>query len=732
MLNEEVKMMSKLVFLLCVILNTWRLYPQPGENSIIVENFDSDSFGDWIIEGNAFGDEPAGEEDEHYMVGFLGSGFASSENEKDEPATGTLTSPPFTIERNTIHFLLGSHEIYFMPGTSEGKKDLVLQLLVDGKVVRSTWPDEYHAMFWRGWDVSEFKGQKARIRIVDKDIREGAHIDVDEIIQTDIPVEGILTERTLKINQPKLNFPVNEHYSRYYVELWVDGRQIRGVDVSLAPDEIDYWVVTDLSPWLGKEVEIRTRQYGVCNPAILDRITLAEDIIESDDLYNEPLRQQFHFSSKRGWINDPNGLVYYDGEYHLFYQHNPYGWDHSRNDYNKTWGHAVSTDLIHWKELPGAIHPDHLGPIYSGSAVVDHNNTTGFQSGDEKPIVCIYTSAGGRSPWSFGKKFTQSIAYSNDRGRTFTIYPDNPVQKNLDYINRDPRAIWHEPSGKWVIVLHFDERSMVFFTSNDLKTWEKQSEFKSPDLVDCPELFELPVDGDTQDRKWILYGGSGGYYVGTFDGRHFIPETEVLEYNFGNCFYASQTFSNVPGERRIQIAWALIPTKGMPFNMSMLFPVELTLRTTEEGLRMFAYPVSEIKDICKNEHSWADLLIKPGQNILSEIEGELFDIYVDFEVGEGSEVGFIVNGLKIAYNSVQKLLSCGEENAKLKAEDGRISLRILVDRLSVEIFANTGRVYMPVRALPNEKETGLKIYTGNGDTMIRSLFVRELNSVWQN
>jgi sucrose-6-phosphate hydrolase SacC (GH32 family) len=283
------------------------------------------------------------------------------------------------------------------------------------------------------------------------------------------------------------------------------------MDVALTANDIDYWVVADLSQWQGQQIQIRTRQYSGHNPSLLDRITFADDILDSDDLYDEPLRSQFHFTTKRGWINDPNGLVYYDGEYHLFYQHNPYGWDHSRNDYNKTWGHAISTDLVHWTEQPGAIHPDHLGPIYSGSSVVDHHNTTGFQTGGEKPILCIYTSAGGRSPWSKGNKFAQSIAYSNDRGRTFHTYEGNPVQPNLDYINRDPKAVWHEPSAQWVIVLHFDERAMAFFTSSDLKTWELQSELESEILVDCPELFELPVDGNKQNKKWVLYGGSGHY-----------------------------------------------------------------------------------------------------------------------------------------------------------------------------------------------------------------------------
>jgi fructan beta-fructosidase len=731
-------MYSKIVLVFVTIITG--LFISCSRDDQIIETFDAESFGDWTIEGTAFGDGPCGGYESHQMVGFLGKGFASSVNDEDEPATGTLTSPPFSIDHNTIHFLLGAHEIHFLPGTMENPDDLVIQLLVNDKVVRSTIPDEFHAMFWRAWDVSGLKDQTARIRIVDHDKRMWAHIDVDQIVQNDIPVEGFLTQRTITINRPKLNFPVNENYSRYYLELWVNGKKIRGMDVALAPEEIDYWVVTDISQWMGKEVEIRARQFGEHNQSILDRITLANGVLESENLYSESLRQQFHFSSKRGWINDPNGLVYYDGEYHLFYQHNPFGWDHSRNDYNKTWGHAVSTDLVHWQELPGAIHPDHLGPIYSGSAVVDYHNTTGFQTGDEKPIVCIYTSAGGRSPWSKGKKFTQSIAYSNDRGRTFKIYEGNPVQENLDYINRDPKVIWHEQSGQWVIVLHFDERAMAFFTSKDLKSWEYQSELESEILVDCPELFQLCIDGNDKDKKWILYGGSGHYIIGDFNGKNYIPETKEIQFHYGDCFYASQTFSNAPAGRRIQMAWGVIPTPEMPFNMSLLFPVELSLRTTDEGLRMFAYPVNEIENIYSREHMWSNLKLEPGQNCLSEIEGEFFDIDAEVEVAETDSFGFIINGLSITYDRITHLLSCGEEGVVVRPDECIIRLRILADRMSVEIYANDGQVYMPMRnteiltpteACVKEEQKSLAVFTKGGDILIHSLTVHELESIWK-
>jgi sucrose-6-phosphate hydrolase SacC (GH32 family) len=717
MKETVMKIMSSLC--LAILTFTSPACTRQADDLILIEDFETASYGRWTAEGDAFGKGPRGEG----MVGALGDRVAASTGRS---GVGTLTSPAFTIERNAIYLLVGAIEIDGSP------QELAVELLVDGNVVRTTSPSRYHAMFWESWDVSDLKGKKGRIRIVDKDTRREAFIFVDYIVQSDVPAERPLLERTITVTKPILNFPLKTGAARHYIELVVDGKQVRGMDVELATDDIDYWVVTDLSPWLGKELLMRTRQHPLSNTQILDRISVEDGIRDSDDLYREPLRPQFHFSSKRGWINDDNGLVYYDGEYHLFYQHNPYGWDHSRNDYNKTWGHAVSTDLVYWTDLAAVIHPDHLGTIYSGSAVVDEHNTTGLQTGKEKPIVAVYTSAGGRSPWSEGKPFSQSIAYSNDRGRTFTPYEGNPVLPNIEYINRDPKAIWHEPTNQWVIVLHFDERAMAFFTSKDLKSWKHQGEFESRCLVDCPELFQLAVDGDKDNKKWIIYGGPGAYYVGDFDGKQYTPESKIKRYSYGNCFYASQTFNNVPEEdsRRIQIAWGTIPMQGMPFNQQLLFPVELTLHTTDEGLRMFAYPVEEIKKIHGKEHVWTDVQLKPRQNILANVEGELFDIDVEFEVGDADEFGFLINGFSVKYNVDKNELSGGRPKAQLKPIDGKIRLRILVDRVSIEVFANDGRIYMPIRAIPEGDERGLEVFTKGSGTKISSLKVYELKSIW--
>jgi sucrose-6-phosphate hydrolase SacC (GH32 family) len=493
-----------------------------------------------------------------------------------------------------------------------------------------------------------------------------------------------------------LNFPVRQEETASLVHVIIDGKIVREFEVSLAIDEPDFWVFLDVTEFMGKQVTIQISEENEA----FNKIYQADTFLGEEILYKEPLRPQFHFSTRRGWNNDPNGLVYYDGEYHLFYQHNPFGWSYG-SDANKAWGHAVSKDMIHWKELRDAIYPDNLGGIYSGSAVVDKLNTTNFQSGVEKPIVCIYTSAGGKTPWSKDKPFAQSIAYSNDRGRTFVKYSGNPVQKHIKLSNRDPKVIWYAPSNQWVIVLYLDEEEMGFFTSKDLKSWQLESKYKRDGLHECPELFQMAIDGNEQNKKWILYAGDGRYDIGQFDGKKFVPETKGIKFNYGNCFYASQTFNNIPDEdgRRIQIAWGLNPLPGMPFNQHMLFPIELTLRTTEDGLRIFTQPINEIKNIYGKNWTFQEKNVEEDQqSILDENNFKgLYDISVQFEIGSAKRFGLIINNIQITYEINEQNLNCQERYVSLKPVEGTIKFRILVDRTTLEIFANDGQVYMPIR-----------------------------------
>ncbi len=532
--------------------------------------------------------------------------------------------------------------------------------------------------------------------------------------------------REFLLQRKYLNFPVKNGAKKRLIHLVMNDKVVREFEIELAPDKPDFWVFLEIGAFKGKQATLHVDKYDPAGNKGFDSVYQADTYIGEENVYREKLRPQLHFTSRRGWNNDSNGMVYYDGEYHLFYQHNPFGWNWG----NMTWGHAVSTDMIHWTELGDAIHPDRLGTIFSGSAVVDVNNTAGFQTGDEKVIVCIYTSAGGTNPMSKDQPFTQSIAYSNDRGRTWKVYEHNPVVGHINGSNRDPKVIWHEPTGQWVMALYLDDRTMGFLTSKDLKSWELQSKIKC--FHECPELFTLPVDGDENNKKWILYGGSGEYLIGGFDGKQFKSQTDAIRFHYGNCFYASQTFSNIPVNdgRRIQIAWGRVAMPQMPFNQMMLFPVTLTLRTTEEGPRMFARPIREIEKLHKKQWRWKNKTLKPGENLLSGVSGELFHIRAELQVGDIREIGFIVRDIPVVYNVRKQELSCQKKTASLQPVDGKISIELLVDRTSIEIFGNDGRVYMPIGVILADNSKSLEIFTKGGNAEVKSLEVYELHSAW--
>ena len=437
--------------------------------------------------------------------------------------------------------------------------------------------------------------------------------------------------------------------------------------------------------------------------------------------YNEKYRPQFHFTPKINWMNDPNGLVYYKGEYHLFFQHNPKGIEWG----NMTWGHAVSTDLVHWKQLPNAIEPDELGTIFSGSAVVDWNNTSGFQAGSEKVLVCIYTSA--------GKPFTQSIAYSNDHGRTWVKYKNNPVIGHIVGSNRDPKVIWHEPTRTWIMALYLDENDFALLSSKNLRQWVRLQDVKLPGSRECPDFFELPVDGDPANTRWVFWAANGRYTLGTFDGKNFEKQTGVLRAEHGANGYAAQTWSDIPKSdgRRIQISWmsgGKYP--AMPFNQQMSFPCELTLRTFPEGIRMCRQPVNEIENIHGKKYQWKNKVLKPSDSLLSDISGDLFDIRAEIEPADAAEFGFKVRGETIKYRADEKKIFCLGKSALLKPVSNRIKLQILLDRTSIEVFGNDGRISMSSCFLPKDEDKSIEVYTVGGTVKIISLKVYKLRSIW--
>jgi fructan beta-fructosidase len=317
------------------------------------------------------------------------------------------------------------------------------------------------------------------------------------------------------------------------------------------------------------------------------------------------------------------------------------------------------------------------------------------------------------------------------RGRSFTDFEGNPVVKHS---GRDPKLIWYAPGRHWVMAV-FDQqeqsRGIAFYTSADLKAWQFQSRIDG--FYECPEIFEAPVDGSRKDTRWVVYAASGDYSVGAFDGKTFTAESGKHPFNRGNCFYASQTFNNIPAEdgRRIQIAWGRIPTPGMPFNQCMLFPVELTLRTTDEGLRLFAEPVREIETLRARKHAWTGETLQAGAKPLAGVEGDLFDLRADFEAGDAAEFGINVRGTPVTYDARGQQLLCKGCKAPLKPEGGRVRLRILLDRTSIEVYANGGRIYMPVGVIHPDDNRSIEVLSTGGATKVNLLEVWELKPAWQ-
>ncbi|MDQ2842518.1 MAG: GH32 C-terminal domain-containing protein [Acidobacteriota bacterium] len=445
--------------------------------------------------------------------------------------------------------------------------------------------------------------------------------------------------------------------------------------------------------------------------------------------YHERYRPQFHFSAQKHWINDPNGLVYYKGVYHMFFQHMPPG----RTGAYKDWGHAISTDLVHWKQVRTPITPHKTwGGCWSGSAIVDWHNAAGFESGKEKTIVAILTNGG--EP-EIGPPCTQCIAYSNDAGVTFTYFDGNPVLPHIVASNRDPKVIWHAPMKKWVMALYLDGNEYALFGSADLKNWQRLSSVPFPGTSECPDLFELAVDGDPSRKKWVFWGASGNHMIGTFDGATFHPESGVLTGDYGDSFYAAQSWSDIdPADgRRIQIGWLRRGDyPGMPFTQQMNFPTELTLRTTPEGIRLYRTPVRELSKLRMPGHKWSNVDLNPGMDLFNGIEGDLLEIKATVEVGKGNSSGFSlsVRGASIDFDAAQKTISLFAHSAPLAPENGRVSLTVLADRTSLEVFCNGGRVVLSSCFLPADNDRKLKFHARGGPAGILAAEVNPLRSIW--
>jgi len=697
-----------------------------GQEDILIADFEGETYGEWRATGAAFGTGPAQGMLPGQMAvdGFKGKGLVNSFRGGDA-ATGTLTSPPFTLERKYLGFLIG--------GGKDAEKTC-MHLIVDGRVVRTATGSNdrsggSEALTQESWDITEFQGRKGVLKIVDEATGGWGHINIDHIVQTDRRPPGLRTDvrREFLISKRYLNLPVQNGAPRRVVTVWVDGeRQVRN-DVELAGGAPDWWAPMDVGAWMGRKLVIEVDKLPEDSGA-LDSIEASDVFSGAAEMYRETLRGQFHFSSRRGWNNDPNGLVYYRGEYHLFYQHNPYGWGWG----NMHWGHAVSRDLVRWEELVDVLAPDRYGPMFSGSAIVDWKNTSGLGKEGEPPLVLIYTAAGDPT--------VQCLASSTD-GRTFVKFRGNPVLPQITGGNRDPKVFWHEPTGQWVMVLYVTQpggrHTVHFLNSPNLREWKLASVTEglagSNYLYECPDFFELPVDGVPGQQGWVLTAANSEYAVGTFDGTTFRPELSRLPGHLGKGFYAAQTFSDIPVSdgRRIQIGWFQTETKGMPFNQSMTVPFELRLASTAAGPRMTFTPVRELETLRKRRWDLpAQKLGQDSPNPLAGIAAELVEVRAEFEPGEATEVWFGIRGAEVVYRSKEREWWVQGHRAPAGHRGNRVTLTVYCDRTGLEVFASDGFTYVPMPFQPKPDDLGLVVSAKGGTAQFRSMEVHELGSIW--
>ncbi len=686
---------------------------------LVIADFEGDSYGPWRVEGEAFGTGPAKGTLPGQMPvdNFLGRGLVNSFNKGDN-AVGALTSPVIKIERKYITFLIGG---------GKHPEQLTIQLLIDGQVVRSATgsndrPGGTEALGASSWEVSEFIGKDAVIKIIDQAQSSWGHINIDQIVQTDKKPPGLRkdVERTLLISSRYLLIPVKDGAAKRVLTFLVDGQQIVRNDIELADGPADWLAPMDVSGWKGKSITVRVDQLREDSKA-LDAVSQSDQIPAVVPMYREPLRGQFHFSPKRGWNNDPNGLVYFNDEYHLFFQHNPYGWGWG----NMHWGHAVSKDLVHWEELGDVLWPDRFGPMFSGSAVVDWKNTSGFGQDGKPPMVLFYTAAGNPT--------VQCIAYSLD-GRSFTKYERNPVLPEITGGNRDPKVFWHAPSQSWVMVLYVElnkVHTIHFFTSKNLKDWTFAS--KTDGFFECPDFFELPVDGDSKRKKWVLLGASSEYRVGEFDGQRFLSDSPKLPGHRGRGFYAAQSFSDVPDGRRIFIGWFQTETKGMPFNQSMTIPLQLGLTQTEDGPRLTFAPIKELEQLRVQDQAVqiSDLVLaSDSANPLASLNGELIELRADIETAGAKELRLQVRSAEVVYDVAKQEVSVAGHRAPAPLRDGRLRLTIYCDRTGIELFASDGLTYIPFPINHDPQKLDLQLTTTGGPVKIQTLEAYRLQSAW--
>ena len=695
----------------------------PAKADILIADFEGKDYGKWQIVGEAMGREPARTGfPRNRVTGYLGKGFVNTYIQADK-SKGELVSPKFRIERKHINFLIGGGEHLDRVG---------VQLHVGNKTVRSATGHSLkdtkgrEILDWHTLDVAEFKGQEAVIKIIDNHTGGWGHIVVDHIFQSDRPMPARLPMALAQADEPTPQPPTPIKPSEY-----------------VSPKTAQY--IPPPKPGITLKDEWSTFP-------LYDQVG-----------YDQSLRPQFHFTSRMGWLNDPNGMVYYDGEWHMLFQHFAKG----NASGAKSWGNAISTDLMHWRQLPHAINPyakidgsDGVHAIWSGSAVVDELNALGKQHGETKTLFALYSAT--------HDNFFQGGAYSTDKGRTWIKInggkPVIPHQEGFSRGQRDPRVFYYAPGKHYVTIMMIGgkDRAVRLWKSTDLRNWEIMRDIPNK-AAECIDMFHVAVDGNPNNRKWVIADAPGRYEVGEFDGTKWNgfgaedKNGDRLRFEYGDAWYAAQAFNQAPDGRTVHVGWLRSKQPGyrpfleagMPFTQQMSVPVEITLRTTPDGIRLYRNPVKEIEKLYTKTRKLTNLTAKQALSKFSDFKRELLDLTLRCEA---TQFTLNVRGLKIRYERddqefvfVNSKRAAGEKAAwKRKGRyrddgirripappiDGKVTLRVLVDRASLELFVNDGQAAASFVVVPDPKNRDIFI-KDNLPLKIDEFVVNELKSIWK-
>ena len=532
-----------------------------------------------------------------------------------------------------------------------------------------------------------------------------------------------------------------------------EGQLAQSMNIRLARERVDSYVPLDLSAYVNQKVSIDIA--GMPSSSLCWKELKMSD---SFDMTNkEMFRPVYHHTPVYGWMNDPNGMFYKDGVYHLYFQYNPYGsvWG------NMHWGHSTSTDLMHWNFEGCAIVPDAWGAIFSGSCVVDHNNTAGFGKG---AVVAFYTSAKA-TPW--GDVQSQSMAYSLDNGKTFTKYEGNPILTSSEKDFRDPKVFWYAPGKHWVMILAVGQH-MEIYSSVNLKEWKKESEFGAMQgahggVWECPDLVEIPVEG-TREKKWVLicnlnpggpFGGSAAqYFVGSFDGKKFVNEspTQTKWMDWGKDNYATVTWNNAPDGRCIALGWMSnwqyannVPTRQ--YRSANTLARDLTLYREGQELYLKSTPSVEVKKARGKKVSIPSFKVSEKHEIVNLFEEKqgAYEVEIVIQNAGASKIAFCLlndKGEKVSMyydlNRKQFVMDRSESGTVDFSKDfpavtvapvnvdKELTLRLFVDRSSIEAFGEDGKFVMTNLVFPSQPYVKMCFEADKNGYAVKTLNVYKL------